>query len=110
VVVSRVLKNCPQVRLLIIGRGVLELTLKEEVRRLGLERQVRFLGFREDVPELLALSDVFVLPSLSEGLSIALLEGMAAGKPVVQPMWVDIQSLSWTAKPAFWSLQGIPMQ
>jgi glycosyltransferase involved in cell wall biosynthesis len=81
--VQQVLKTSPHVIVLIIGRGELESPLKEEVKRLGLSQQVRFLGFRNDIPALLALMDVFVLPSLSEGLSIALLEAMSAGKPVL---------------------------
>ena len=44
---------------------------------------MRFLGFRQDIPALLAMCDVFVQPSLSEGLSIAILEAMAAARPVV---------------------------
>lgn len=68
---------------LIVGRGELEASLKAEVKRLGQEQRVRFLGLRQDVPQLLALLDVFVMPSLSEGLSIALLEAMVARKPVV---------------------------
>jgi glycosyltransferase involved in cell wall biosynthesis len=52
-------------------------------RTLGLQRQARFLGTRSDVPELLALTDVAVLPSLEEGFPNAILEAMAAAKPVV---------------------------
>lgn len=68
---------------LFVGRGELEGSLKELVRRLRVEKKVIFLGLRQDVPRLLSLSDVFVLPSLSEGLSMAILEAMTAGKPVV---------------------------
>ncbi len=81
--VPQILKIHPHTTFLIAGRGELELPLKEEVKRCGLEKQVCFLGFREDVSTLLSLLDAFVLPSLSEGLSMALLEAMAAGKAVV---------------------------
>ncbi len=52
-------------------------------RELGLEDRVSFVGFREDVPEVLASFDVFVLPSLSEGFSLATVQALAAGRPVV---------------------------
>jgi glycosyltransferase involved in cell wall biosynthesis len=68
---------------LVVGRGELEVPLKAQAEKLGIERHVRFLGMRNDVPRLLAAMDVFVLPSLSEGLSIAALECMSAGKPIV---------------------------
>ena len=48
-----------------------------------MEKNVRLLGIRKDIPELLNISDVFVLPSLWEGLPNALLEAMIAGIPVV---------------------------
>ena len=81
--VPQVLETCPKTTFLLIGRGELEVPLKTKAKTLGIEERVRFLGLRHDVPKLLAIMDVFAMPSLSEGLSIALLEAMAAGKPVV---------------------------
>ena len=78
-----VLTACPSTVFLIVGRGHREMALREQAKTLGIEDRVRFLGFRRDVPALLAIADVFALPSLSEGLSIAILEAMAAAKPVV---------------------------
>lgn len=68
---------------LICGQGEREGLLREQVRALGLEGRVRFLGFRNDVGNLLIAADAFVFPSLREGLSVALLEAVAAGLPVV---------------------------
>jgi glycosyltransferase involved in cell wall biosynthesis len=81
--VPRILETCPSAVFLVAGRGTCEEALREQARSLGIDTRVRFLGLRQDVPFLLAIGDVFVLPSLSEGLSIAILEAMAAGKPVV---------------------------
>ena len=78
-----ILRACPSTVFLIAGRGDREAPLREQARRLGLERYVRFLGLRQDVPTLLETCDLFVQPSLSEGLSIAILEAMAAARPVV---------------------------
>lgn len=78
-----VLQQWPKAMLLVIGRGELEIVLKERVEQLTIGSNVRFLGMRQDVPRLLSVLDVFVLPSLSEGLSLALLEAMASGRPVV---------------------------
>jgi glycosyltransferase involved in cell wall biosynthesis len=71
------------VKLVIAGRGALLDDLRAETTRLGIARDVAFLGFREDVPALLPALDVFVLPSLSEGLPLSALEAMATGMPVV---------------------------
>lgn len=68
-------------RIWLIGDGSEREALEAQVRRLGLEECVRFLGFRSDVPELLKASDIFVLPSRDEAMSMALLEAMAAGLP-----------------------------
>jgi glycosyltransferase involved in cell wall biosynthesis len=78
-----ILRRWPKARLLVIGRGELEVALKEQVEQLAIGANVHFLGMRQDVPKLLSVLDVFVLPSLSEGLSLALLEAMSYGKPVV---------------------------
>jgi len=71
----------PEVVLTIAGGGALEGTLRRRAKDLGVE--VRFLGPREDVSLVLSALDVFVLPSLSEGMGLSLMEAMAAGLPVV---------------------------
>jgi glycosyltransferase involved in cell wall biosynthesis len=65
------------------GDGSERPRLEREARRLGVEDRVIFLGHRTDIPDLLASCDVFVLPSLFEGLPLSVLEALAAGKPVV---------------------------
>lgn len=81
--VPQVLRRFPDTTFLIIGRGELEVALKEQAERLGVANKVMFLGLRQDVPRLLAVMDIFALSSLSEGLSMAILEAMTAGKPIV---------------------------
>jgi glycosyltransferase involved in cell wall biosynthesis len=78
-----VLETYPNARLVIAGKGPLDEELDALIEELALSEQCRMLGFRDDVPELLSCLDIFVLPSLWEGLSISLLEAMAAGKPIV---------------------------
>jgi len=68
---------------LIVGDGPLRASLAEQVRQAGMEEFVRFAGRRDDGPQLLAGMDLYVCSSRSEGMSNAVLEAMAAGRPVV---------------------------
>jgi glycosyltransferase involved in cell wall biosynthesis len=77
------LKKRYPVQALIVGGGRREAEMRELAAGLGLAGQAHFLGQRQDVPDLLKAMDIFVLPSYSEGLSLALLEAMAAGLPVI---------------------------
>ncbi len=81
--IPRVLESFPNVVFALVGDGPLRAELEAEARQLGIERAVRFLGTRADVPELLHLADLFILPSISEGMPVALLEAMMVGLPVV---------------------------
>lgn len=71
------------VKLLLVGDGERREALQGKVRELGLAGRVIFLGMNRNIPELLALSDLFVLCSHSEGLPLSLLEASAAKVPVV---------------------------
>jgi glycosyltransferase involved in cell wall biosynthesis len=81
--IPSVIRACPAAKFLLVGRGDQEVALKDRIKQLGLERYVYFLGLRQDIGRLLSIMDIFVLPSLSEGLSVATLEAMASAKPVV---------------------------
>lgn len=79
------LREChPEIVLLLAGRtGLATPTLEQLRTQTGLNGQVRFLGYREDIPDILAAADLFVFPSLYEGLPGAVLEAMALGLPIV---------------------------
>lgn len=77
-------RNRPNLVLLVAGRtGNATPDLERLIDREGLGGRVRLLGFRRDVPDLLAAADVFVFPSLFEGLGGSVIEAMAMGLPVV---------------------------
>lgn len=78
-----VIQKFPEAHFLFVGDGELKNELTAEAKKLNIENNIHFLGQRNDIPELLSVMDVCVLPSLSEGLSNTLLEYMAAGKPII---------------------------
>ena len=82
---ARVAAAMPDVQFVAVGEPEekLQRSLDQEIAGAGIERQFRFLGTRDNVPEILRILDVFVLSSLSEGMSIATVEAMGAGVPAV---------------------------
>ncbi|WP_431214303.1 glycosyltransferase family 4 protein [Puia sp. P3] len=77
------LPEMPDMRLVLVGDGDQKAEAQALLEQWGLGRKICLLPFRQDVPEVLASADVYVLPSLWEGLPIGLLEAMAMGKAVV---------------------------
>ena len=73
----------PDLFVLFVGDGDYRQELQKLAAESGLREVIRFLGFRSDIPEMLSVSDLFVLPSYSEGLPVSVLEAMAAGVPVI---------------------------
>ena len=73
----------PAARFVLAGDGPERAALEAQAVALGLSERVAFLGHRTDIRALLASCDLFVLPSLFEGLPLSVLEAMAAGKPVI---------------------------
>ena len=71
------------IKFAIVGEGVLRNELEEYSQHLRIENKIVFLGERNDIPDLLQSMDIFVMTSLYEGMSNAIMEAMAAGLPVV---------------------------
>jgi glycosyltransferase involved in cell wall biosynthesis len=76
-------KQFHNIILIIAGRGNLLGELQKQASELNIHQNVLFLGFREDIHAILHAADIFILPSISEGLPLAALEAMACEKPVV---------------------------
>lgn len=108
---KEIASSVPDSRLLLVGDGQLRAEAEAKARALGIYDKVIFSGVRSDIPELLAAMDVFVFPSLYEGLPVTLAEAQAAGLPcvisdripeesiidssLVRPMSLDIPAEKW---------------
>ena len=80
---QRVCAKCPRAVFVIAGDGPLRAELENLGRQSGLGSRLRFLGYRNDMPDFVAALDLYVLPSLWEGLPLVLCEALAVGKPIV---------------------------
>ena len=89
-------RSVPDVRFVLVGSGPLEDDLRRQVAELGLEDTVLLPGYRGPATSILSAFDVFVLPSIYEGLSIAALEAMAVGRPMVVSAIGPLQELMGT--------------
>jgi glycosyltransferase involved in cell wall biosynthesis len=73
----------PDVKFLVIGDGALRPQIESKIAAFNLQDKVMLLGWRNDIPELLSITDIFILTSLWEGLPRAIVESMVSGKPVI---------------------------
>jgi len=80
---QEVLKKNPQARLVIVGEGKMRKRLVSLSRRRGIEKSILFIPSVKETRDILSIMDVFVMPSLKEGLGLALMEAMAAGLAVI---------------------------
>lgn len=80
-----------KIQFLVVGQGPLEIQLKKLAFNLGIHESIQFCGFRKDMPEIYAISDIIVLPSLWEPLANVALESMAARKPIIA---TDVDGMS----------------
>lgn len=76
-------EKMPETKLLLVGEGPLEGAIRKKVQTLGLTEAVRFLGVRADVERILQGADIFVLPSLYEGLGMVAVEAQTSGLPCI---------------------------
>jgi len=80
---ASVLTSGKKAQFLVVGDGPLKQSLVKQTQKLGIDQHVFFIGFRKDIPKILSLIDILVVPSLWEGLPLTILETMSAGKPII---------------------------
>jgi glycosyltransferase involved in cell wall biosynthesis len=102
----RVVRDFPDVRLLVVGDGSLRAGLEQQAREAGVGAHVIFLGFRTDIPHLLDAVDGVVLPSLYEGMPLTAIEASAMACPIVAtavdgtPEVIEDGITGWLVPPA----------
>ena len=79
----QILERFPEAHLALVGQGELKTSLCNQVADLGIANRVHFLGYRTDISDLLCAADLFVMPSIEEGLCTSLLDAMGQSIPVV---------------------------
>jgi glycosyltransferase involved in cell wall biosynthesis len=90
---KRALNEMPDLQLFIVGDGKEKESLLVQARQLGIEKKVFFISSVEDTAKVLSAMDLFVLPSLQEGLGLSLMEAMAQGVPIIASDVGGIRSL-----------------
>jgi glycosyltransferase involved in cell wall biosynthesis len=80
---KEVRQQLPSAHLLILGEGLLKTQLQDQAQQMGIKEAVTWAGFRNDMPRMMAAMNIYVQPSDNEGLSLSILEAMAAHKPVI---------------------------
>lgn len=100
-------KKIPNSILLLVGDGDLRSAVEEKVRNLGLSENIKFLGVREDISNLMNAMDLFLFPSLFEGLPVVLIEAQAAGLNCIVSDSITKES-DVTGRLEFISLQNSP--
>lgn len=80
---SELLGHLPNAHLLLVGQGELENEIRNKIVDMGIQDHVSVLGIRSDIPALLSASDLFLFPSLFEGLSVMLVETQVNGLPIL---------------------------
>ncbi len=90
---KKVIEKIPDVQLLIVGEGKIQKDLEALADKLGIEKNIRFVPAVSDTSEPLSVMDVFMMPSLQEGLGLSIMEAMLFGVPVVASKVGGIPSL-----------------
>lgn len=96
-----VLRKYPRTKFLLVGDGELRGKMESLVKELKIKDNVVFTGSREDIPKILKIMDIFILPSLWEGLSIVSLEAMACEKPIVATSAIENKEVVIDGETAF---------
>lgn len=80
---EKILQVIPEAKLLLVGAGELEQSIKQQIHDIGIDSAVIFAGLRSDVDKVLQAIDLIIMPSLFEGLPVSLVEAQAAGLPII---------------------------